>query len=154
MLTGQAVWPFRIPCMHLKGVLLTCRIAQLLDVPGLRREASNLAPKLIAVLQPVLAAGNCVHTVLRPNCTLYAIYMRFGLALSYCGASPSAPLYTSQLHCCCYCLDHQKKHKGLLSPKKSPQIPIYGVSSLNASFTHMNRSEPPQHCICTFSLQV
>ena len=60
MLKGQAdlVWPFTIPCMHLKGVLLTCRMAQLLDVPGLRREASNLAPKLIAVLQPVFAAGS------------------------------------------------------------------------------------------------
>lgn len=65
MLTSQAdlLWPFTIPCMHLKGVLLTCRIAQLLDVPGLRREASNLAPKLIAVLQPVFAAGKFVRTI-------------------------------------------------------------------------------------------
>ncbi len=56
--------------MHLTNVLLTCRIAQLLDLPGLRREASNLAPKLIAVLQPVFAAGDYVHTILKHVCTL------------------------------------------------------------------------------------
>lgn len=34
---------------------ICCRIEQLVHLPGLKREASSLAPKLMAVLQPALA---------------------------------------------------------------------------------------------------
>lgn len=37
------------------GGLLCYRIEQLVHLPGLRREASSLAAKLMAVLQPVVA---------------------------------------------------------------------------------------------------
>lgn len=131
------MWPFGVPCMHPTDVLLTCRIAQLMDLHSLRREASNLVPKLIAVLQPIFAAGDCVHTVLQHKCTLYAICMHFGVALqSCCEANPAVTLYSSQLHCCCCCLKHQKRHKGLLSSKILRQSPVYSVSSIDASFTH------------------
>ncbi len=142
MLTGHAdlVWPCTASCMHLTGVLLTCRIAQLLDLPGLRREASNLVPKLIAVLQPNFAAGNCVHTILKHICTVNAICMHCEVALqSYCGAGPAVTLYSSQLHCHAVAWNTKKGTRGFFHPRYCVRFPVT-ISFTNASFTHTNRS--------------
>ncbi|KAL0037128.1 hypothetical protein WJX79_001722 [Trebouxia sp. C0005] len=47
--THSQLWPILTAAFN--------RIAQLMDLHSLRREASNLVPKLIAVLQPIFAAG-------------------------------------------------------------------------------------------------
>ena len=153
MLTGQAdlLWPFTIPCMHLKGVLLTCRIAQLLDVPGLRREASNLAPKLIAVLQPVFAAGKFVRTILKHVCARYGICMHFEWPCSHTVGIPVLTLSLCQLHChavAWYMEQHKKGTRGLFHPRYCMRFP-FDNRQLHIQ-EQITAYELLQHCIHTF----